>query len=587
MAEWPMAPWSVDWWIGADDRWHVPAREPSVRQRRIGHGPIIETSLRVPSGDVIHTAYPAVVDGRTVTVIEITNDSPVPVALALAIRPYSVAGDGDAGPGRAASGPRLELGGEVVLVDGRPAVRLPRRPNEAGASMEDDLLDAVQRGAELTWPTGLAGPSVNAVCLYPLPHRTSLRFVVDPGGPADRGATVPDPATLPDSGSAASGWTSIVDRAARFEFPDPGITALAGAARARLIMAAEELPAAIAGGRPGTGPPLEGLAIGGHSFECRRALEAFAATFLTELPATPDDAVRLIDGVGLAAELVADRSLAQALLEPLAQLVHLVERAAGVRPGVLGALRRRSSAAGADPMSTDSASIGARAALARVVALAGQDDAAADLLDGFTDPSPVSLTALTGLVEEAAPARRWSGSGLGGLGGLGGGGPVEDSVEQAAEFWIGARSLLVRERRAGAEQGDRPDHGDQPERSSPIIELLPEFPSAWRGGPVEVHRAPVAGYRLSFAIRWHGYRPALLWDLEPGDAQPGDSQTNDARPGGTEAGGTGAAPTVRTPRLTCPGLDADWHTDQPKGETLLAGSADELPQAPAPGDSFL
>ena len=27
--------WSLDWWIGADDRWRVPAREPAVRQRTI------------------------------------------------------------------------------------------------------------------------------------------------------------------------------------------------------------------------------------------------------------------------------------------------------------------------------------------------------------------------------------------------------------------------------------------------------------------------------------------------------------------------------------------------------------------------
>ena len=26
--------WTLDWWIGADDRWRVPAREPAVRQRR-------------------------------------------------------------------------------------------------------------------------------------------------------------------------------------------------------------------------------------------------------------------------------------------------------------------------------------------------------------------------------------------------------------------------------------------------------------------------------------------------------------------------------------------------------------------------
>ena len=30
-----------------------------------------------------------------------------------------------------------------------------------------------------------------------------------------------------------------------------------------------------------------------------------------------------------------------------------------------------------------------------------------------------------------------------------------------------------------------------------------------------MHDLPTAAGRLSFAIRWHGERPALLWELEP------------------------------------------------------------------------
>ena len=32
--------WSLDWWIGADDRWRVAASEPAVRQRTIEGTPV-------------------------------------------------------------------------------------------------------------------------------------------------------------------------------------------------------------------------------------------------------------------------------------------------------------------------------------------------------------------------------------------------------------------------------------------------------------------------------------------------------------------------------------------------------------------
>src|SRR5262245_31897626 len=39
------AGWSLDWWIGAEDRWHLPASEPSVRQTLLGGSPITETAM--------------------------------------------------------------------------------------------------------------------------------------------------------------------------------------------------------------------------------------------------------------------------------------------------------------------------------------------------------------------------------------------------------------------------------------------------------------------------------------------------------------------------------------------------------------
>ena len=49
------------------------------------------------------------------------------------------------------------------------------------------------------------------------------------------------------------------------------------------------------------------------------------------------------------------------------------------------------------------------------------------------------------------------------------------------------------------------------------LALTPIVPADWLGQGWEVHDLPTSYGRLSFAIRWHGERPALLWELEPHD----------------------------------------------------------------------
>ena len=509
------ADWTLDWWVGADDRWHFPAREPAVRQRRIGHGPIVETSLRVPSGDVVHTAYPVVVPGGVATIIEITNDSPVPVALAMAIRPYSV----DAARPVPQTNRRVDFGADdLVMIDGAPALQLPRRPNEAGGSVTEDLLDILTDGQTVNWPGPLDGPSANAALLYPLPHRTSLRFAIL--GP---GVTQVNIEGLPDAASSARGWTAVVDNASRFQFPDSGVSDLAGAARARLLLAAPDLPAAVVDGAPGAGLILAGLAFGGYQLELRRALDAFAQSFPTSVTSAADGAW-LVEGIGLAAETLGDAELNQHLLEPASQLTHLTERQ----------VKKQRN----DPTARDAAAQ-ARLGLSRLVAAAGQTEAAAQLAaESPFEPVAADLDVVTALAEAASPSLCFAG-------------PTDpdstdpDSAVAAAEFWLAARELLLRS-------------GTSTDQGLPLVELLPGFPTAWLGGTVETHRAPLAGARISFAIRWHGYRPALLWEVE----------------------------STRPIALSCPGLDPQWTTTEAKGEALLAGVADELPTAPMPGDSF-
>ncbi len=516
--------WSLDWWIGADDRWYLPAREATIRQSRLSYGPVLETAMRIPSGDAKQRVYAATVRGQQVIVVEVENDSPVPVALGLAIRPYGLDGE--------CKESSIFLEDDVLWVEGssedgktatRVAIRLPRQPNEFGVS-QIDVLDTVTSGGSLEagderatrTVDALAGGETNTgVVLYPLPHRTTLRFIMsDPVIDAD---------SAPGPDDVAKGWQSIIDRGGRFSFPDPGLTQLAGVARSRLIGVSPQLPSAVAALAPGAGKILEGLALSGAADDVREPLVVLSRTFSTSLPGRASDAAAIMVAVGHAASLVDDPELVEGLLEPMAQITQLIERSG-------------------DSAATAEAFEG----LASLLLVAGQPEPAQDLLtransllapvathmrhlDGAS--SQVGLTglaALTALAEEASPSGSWG----------------DDSADKAAEFWIAARSLLI---------------DDQPNpTASYLLRLLPHFPHAWKGGDVEVHGAATRFGRLSFGIRWHGYRPAILWDLE--SEQP--------------------------VTITCQGLDPDWSTTEHRGEALLIGSAEDLPAVPVEGESF-
>lgn len=77
-----------------------------------------------------------------------------------------------------------------------------------------------------------------------------------------------------------------------------------------------------------------------------------------------------------------------------------------------------------------------------------------------------------------------------------------------------------------------------------VIEAIPSLPAQWRGQPIDVLRAPTGLGQFSYGLRWHGARPALLWEL---DAAP-DSPV-----------------TVRAPAI-----DSVFESADISGETLLA-----------------
>ncbi|MDP1792646.1 MAG: hypothetical protein Q8K63_00805, partial [Acidimicrobiales bacterium] len=71
----------LEWWILGDDQWHAPAATPSLRQSAVEHTPVIETSIRVPGGDVVWRVG-AAVEG---VVLECENRATIPVAVGLAL----------------------------------------------------------------------------------------------------------------------------------------------------------------------------------------------------------------------------------------------------------------------------------------------------------------------------------------------------------------------------------------------------------------------------------------------------------------------------------------------------------------------
>jgi hypothetical protein len=520
--------WSVDWRIGTGDRWYDPATEPTLRQRRIGIGPVLETTIRVGSGDARHIAYGAMVGGREVIVVEVTNDSPLPVALALAVRP----GPADRGGGAHRPQP-LRLDGRVISAGLDPLLILSRPPREAGASPDRDLLEAIMDGASLrpplAWDAPVSGPATNAVAVYPLPHRSAFRFCVVPastgmGAPATAlpSAAGLDPAAAPDASAVASGWASVVGAAARFQFPDPAITDLFDQARTRLLLSAPSLDRQLAELAPGSGLVLAGLAAGGHRAEARAGIDAIASAFPARLHGSPAATADIVAALALAT-VASDRPLPDAALETAVQLTALVDRR-GDRSATAQALRGLARLSALTGEGGATGHLASRASQLAAAPAAGSAPALAPRLD--------QVLALAG---PASAAGTW-------------GGQAGDDAVAAARFVLAARSLLI-------------------DDSTDDLSLLAEFPGVWRGGAVEVHRAPTVHGELSYAIRWHGYRPALLWQLDGGLAG--------------ETGRPGEAPTLR-----CAGLDPYWTSTERRGETLLGGTAEALPAPPAAGESF-
>jgi hypothetical protein len=208
--------WALDWWIGGDDRWYVPAAEPPSRMRQglVDATPVVETTMRVPGGEGVHRAYAVTASAprgvADFAIVEIENRTKVPFAVAFALR--------DTGDGLVAR-ERIDVADETtVRVDGRAALLLPRR-----ASRMDQ-----------------------AAFIYPLAHGASIR-VASPIGPPPRAARWPfsprrrerapmSPSVIAPAARVASGWKAQTRDGERFVLPDARLHAAVNANRGFLLM---------------------------------------------------------------------------------------------------------------------------------------------------------------------------------------------------------------------------------------------------------------------------------------------------------------------------------------------------------------
>ena len=149
-----------------------------MRQRQLLGAPVAETRLRIPGGDAVQRVW-TVADGGGCTLVEVTNDSPLPIACAFTRRD---------------------------VLTNRPPAAVPIE--------------------------GIDLPAATTIVM-PIAHRTSVTIGLAHDG---RGAGAL-PAGLPSAEATARGWVALAERASRLVLPDEGEVERVVAARCELLLA--------------------------------------------------------------------------------------------------------------------------------------------------------------------------------------------------------------------------------------------------------------------------------------------------------------------------------------------------------------
>ena len=187
----------------------------AVTQRRVDGLAVIETSLRVPRGQLVHRAWCVAGTDGDLAVVELENRSQEPVAVAAVVRGATrVSFDGD----------------RSVTVGGRPGVVLGRRPARAAGGDDASVRRALEEGLGAS-PASFDARRSTVAFVFPLAHTAALRLALPVG------AAIPpaDLDRLPDHEAVARGWRSHVDAGIRAGIPDDALADAVVAARVALL----------------------------------------------------------------------------------------------------------------------------------------------------------------------------------------------------------------------------------------------------------------------------------------------------------------------------------------------------------------
>jgi len=540
--------WVLDWWVRAEDRWHIASGGALVRQSLTDATPVLVSALRVPGGEIEQRAW-CVVDGPSgapLLVVEFHNATSIPVALAVGVKAAQNAST--------AKSSVITFNDGVVSVDGRGVARFSREPSRYGIGVDGRSAQEVTVAEDAVGEFPASGVHSNGAgaavaFVFPLPHTATLRVAVALDGETD-GKSVRcvdlstfDFASLAPCDRVVSGWKAQLSRAPRIDVPERSIEDAVDSARAHLLVhAAYEDPLR----RPGI--PVSGIeraeliqALDEHGLSAEAERLLISATDLQNSDGS-FDAERLDATAGwvVAAHrhcaLAGNQDVANAFAERVASAAHwLAKRQRGSR------LRRGSAffGVGSGPEMLNDAervrydanwTMRAYGSAVSLLEAAGQTDAAVAirrqrddleremtqrgiLVKGQDESGRVAaaIDRLRAELREGEPLWAWASD--------------VDTHDPArtAGFLRGVRSLLV--------QDDASD-----------VDLLPGFGEHWLGQPIAIVRLPTTAGVVSFAIRWHGARPALLWEVEGG----------------------------HNIRLRCSAIDPDWSTTDLRGEVLLA-----------------
>ena len=485
----------LHWGVRADDRWHIARDEKAIRQGIAEDGVSIETRLRVSGGDIVHRASSTPYKGKSLVVIEIENETPIPVALALFT-----------------SGSATWKCEEKTLT--RDLIPIISASKAVGhcliATSEDELLERLrsEEGQEEIERLN-SGKGSQVAVVFPLPHSATLRLVFSGDNDGD---SLPSPDDLPNLEGIANGWGVHLEQGSTAVLEDERLERILFSARRHLLVGCEQdlnSPYWLQGS-PSYTPALAvvSMSLWGHSEAASRLLK------------------QLIDQYQVSSFQHHEREYLSYLLWACSEFTLLhgnhevsvpsLQWASEQVGNFLSSIPRRGIRRRSDHSFLR---LGVESSIS-ILQRSAQDEEAHRLQDvlpkiyrsnSISEYSASLPNALLNLDQAAKPLSKCLLDYLGASdnsdllnriiakatpsGAFSSGERFQDPFASAL-FLIFLRRFLL----------------SQPQKNVSTVALFPSYNPRWFNVPVEVSNMPTSNGGIGYAVRWHGDRPALLWE---------------------------------------------------------------------------